>query len=76
MVFVFIVVELALDERLRDDFFHIYKNAAIETRDIQNKPVTEDQVTFYLYTGENPTEFTAIDKSKFYWNFDSLEFLL
>ncbi|XP_066257452.1 phospholipase A1-like [Euwallacea similis] len=56
------VVELAIDERLKDDFFHIYKNVAIETRDIQNQPVTEDKVTFYLYTHENPKEFTAIDK--------------
>ncbi|XP_050315533.1 phospholipase A1-like [Anthonomus grandis grandis] len=56
------VVELAVEDRLKDDFFHIYKNAAIETRDIQNNPVTEDKVTFYLYTSENPEEFTAIDK--------------
>ncbi|CAG9762078.1 unnamed protein product [Ceutorhynchus assimilis] len=56
-------VRSAIDERLKDDFFHIYKNAAIETRDIQNRPVTEDQVTFYLYTNENPKEFTAIDSN-------------
>ena len=55
-------MELAIDERLKDDFFYIYKNGAIITRDtIQNKPVTEDKVTFYLYTNENPKEFTAID---------------
>ncbi|KAL1497525.1 hypothetical protein ABEB36_008469 [Hypothenemus hampei] len=55
-------VQLAIDERLKDDFFHIYKNAAIQTRDIQNEPVTEDKVTFFLYTNENRKSAIQIDK--------------
>ncbi|KAH1014526.1 lipase member H-A [Dendroctonus ponderosae] len=60
----------AINDRLRNDFFYIYKNAAVETRDFQQKPVTENEVSFYLYTGENPKEYSVIGQDNLdqFWN--------
>lgn len=50
-----------IPDRLKDDFFNIYKNNAIETRDILHLPVTPDQVTFYLFTRTEPKEYIRLD---------------
>ncbi|XP_018580014.1 phospholipase A1-like [Anoplophora glabripennis] len=65
VIFVFLLTlgaECVLDERLRLDFFNIYKHAAITTREIQQDPVTPDDVTFYLYTKNNSDTYIKLNE--------------
>lgn len=50
-----------IDDKLRQDFFAIYSHGAIITRNIQNRRVTEDKVTYFLYSSTDPQNYTVID---------------
>lgn len=56
-------MDCIIDDRLKTDFFNIYKQTAIQTRELQEKPVTPDKVTYYLYTVNNTNEYIQLDQN-------------
>ncbi|KAJ8925430.1 hypothetical protein NQ315_009263, partial [Exocentrus adspersus] len=61
--FIFLGVESLIQDRLKSDFFQIYKHAAVETRELQDRPVTPENVTYYLFTKNNPDEYIELNES-------------
>lgn len=45
---------------LKSDVFNIHRHVAVQVREIEHKPVAPENVTFYLFTRENPKEYTQI----------------
>lgn len=48
---------------MKDEFFSIYRGAAIVDHDIKHDPVKPEDVTFYLFTKERPNDYTQITDS-------------
>ncbi|XP_019881701.2 phospholipase A1 isoform X1 [Aethina tumida] len=57
-------VHADISDALKKEFFNVYKNVAVTTRDIKYDPVTADKVTYYLFKKENPNEFVRLDPQK------------
>nr|CAI5837821.1 unnamed protein product [Callosobruchus analis] len=51
-----------IPEPLKDDFFAIYRKAAVTSREIQAAPVTPSNITFYLFTKDDPNKYVRINK--------------
>ncbi|CAH1163329.1 unnamed protein product [Phaedon cochleariae] len=56
-------VQCLIPDFLKADVFNIHRHAAVETRDLLHKPVTPENVTYYLYTSKNPNKFIKLDPS-------------
>jgi len=51
----------AVEEKFKNDLFNLYKNVALETREVTGTPVYPENITYYLFTKENPTELKTVD---------------
>lgn len=47
---------------LKSDVFNINKHIAVQTRELAHKPVRPENVTFYMFSKENPTEYINLHK--------------
>ncbi|EFA06789.1 Vitellogenin-2-like Protein [Tribolium castaneum] len=52
-----------IEDRLKEDFFKIYKHTAIEAKEITNEHVTPDKIKYFLFTKNHPENYTEIDPS-------------
>lgn len=45
---------------LKSDVFNIHRHIAIETREIEHKPVAPENVTYYMFSKENPNSYVQV----------------
>lgn len=47
---------------LKSDVFNIHKHIAVQTRNFEQKPVRPENISFYMFSKENPTDYIKLHK--------------